>query len=144
MQLVCLQLDTLSNQELINKLIENGEITMKDETTSDKFMVVFTPIAVEGLSSMNAKEMTQALINNSQDIIIVTDKDIKSIEQADVAGINEINLWVKKDGNLMIEGKPFNVWYKRDEGQTSQSKIFDPETRETVGTDNREYIIYYN
>lgn len=142
--LLAKEIDTLSNQELINKLIENGEITMKDETTSDKFMVVFTPIAVEGLSSMNAKEMTQALINNSQDIIIVTDKDIKSIEQADVAGINEINLWVKKDGNLMIEGKPFNVWYKRDEGQTSQSKIFDPETRETVGTDNREYIIYYN
>lgn len=137
-------IDTISDDELVAKLLASGQIAMKDNTASMNFMVEFTPIAVEGMSKMNAKELSEALIFNAQDIIIVTDKDIKGIEQADVTGINEISLWVKKDSTLLVEGRPFYVWYKRDEGQTSQSKIYDPETNQTAGTDNREYIIYYN
>lgn len=137
-------IDTISDDELVAKLLASGEIVMKDNTVSMSFMAELTPIAVEGMSKMNAKELTEALILNAQDIVIVTDKDIKGIEQADVAGINEISLWIKKDSTLLVEGKPFYIWYKRDEGQTSQSKIYDPETNQTVGADNREYIIYYN
>lgn len=137
-------IDTITDEELTAKLIESGEIAMKDEKTSLNFKVEFIPVAVEGMSKMNAKELTEALILNAQDIIIVTDKTIRSIEQADVAGINEISLWVKKDSTIVIDGVMFNIWYKRDEGQTSQSKIYDPETNQTAGTENREYIIYYN
>lgn len=136
-------IDMISDEELIAKLKENA-IPMKDEKTSMNFLVEFTPIAVDGLSNMNAKEMTQVLIDNTQDIIIVTDSDIKSIEQADAAGINEISLWVKRDGTLVIDGKNHYIWYKRDEGQTSQSKVYDPVTNQTAGTEDREYIIYYN
>lgn len=137
-------IDTISNEELTQKLIESGRIQMKDNKTSQNFLVKFEAIAVDGLSSMNAKEMTKVLIDNAQDIIIVTDTDIKSIEQADVAGINEITLWVKKDSTLTIEGRTYYVWYKRDEGQTSQSKVYDPITNQTAGAEDREYIIYYN
>jgi hypothetical protein len=137
-------IDTISNEELTQKLIENGRIQMKDDKTSQNFPVKFEAIAVDGLSSMNAKEMTQVLIDNAQDIIIVTDSDIKSIEQADVAGINEITLWVKKDSTLTIEGRTYYIWYKRDEGQTSQSKVYDPITNQTADAEDREYIIYYN
>lgn len=136
-------IDVISDDELIEKLLENGELAMKDMTTSEKFMVEFTPIAVEGMSNMNAVQMSQALIDNAQDIIIVTDKSIKGIEQADVAGINEIPLWTKREKGVTIDGTAFDVWYKRDEGQTSQSKIYDPVTNETAGADGREYIIYY-
>lgn len=136
-------IDLISNEELIEIITKNDDITMKDELTSEKFVINFTPIAVEGLSSMSVKERKEALIANSQDIIIVTDKAIKSIEQADVAGINEISLWTKRDTSIMIEGVAFTVWYKRDSGQTSQSKIYDPATNEVVGANALEYIIYY-
>lgn len=136
-------IDVISDDELIAKLLENGEITMKNETSSESFLVEFVPIAVDGLSDMSVVEMSQALIDNAQDIIIVTDKNIKTIAQADLPDINEVSLWVKKDSTLSIDGKVFFVWYKRDEGQTSQSKIYDPITNEVVGTDDREYIITY-
>lgn len=138
------KIDTISDDELVEKLIANGKIGMKDAATSERFTVDFTPIPVDGLETMDVIELTDALINNASDIILVTDKTIKSIEQADVAGINELPLWVKRDGNVQIEGKSFNVWYKRDEGQTSQSRICDSvNTEYVVGADPRDYIIYY-
>lgn len=137
------RVDMISDEELIQKIMENGKIAMKNETTSEKFLVDFTPIAVDGLSNMNAVEMTNALINNAQDIIIVTDKEIKSIEQADVSGINEKSLWVTREHGVVIDGKTYFVLYKRDEGQTSQSRVYDPLTNEVIGAESREYIIYY-
>lgn len=136
-------IDIISDDKLIEKLLESGELAMKDVVTSEKFIVDFVPIAVSGMSNMDAVQMTQALIENAQDIIIVTDKAIKSIEQADVVGINELSLWAKREKEVTIDGITFNVWYKRDEGQTSQSKIYDPITNEIAGADSREYIIYY-
>ena len=138
------KIDTISDDELVEKLIASGKIAMKDATTSERFTVDFTPIPVDGLETMGVIELTDALINNASDIILVTDKTIKSIEQADVAGINELPLWIKREGNVQIEGKSFNVWYKRDEGQTSQSRICDSvNTEYVVGADPRDYIIYY-
>ena len=138
------KIDTISDDELVEKLIASGKIAMKDTTTSERFTVDFTPIPVDGLETMGVIELTDALINNASDIILVTDKAIKSIEQADVAGINEIALWTKRNGNVQINGKPYDVWYKRDEGQTSQSKICDSvNAGYVVGADPRDYIIYY-
>ena len=138
------KIETISDEELIEKLIASGQIAMKDAVTSEKFTVDFTPIPVDGLETMGVIELTDALINNASDIILVTDKAIKSIEQADVAGINEIALWTKRNGNVQINGKPYDVWYKRDEGQTSQSKICDSvNAGYVVGADPRDYIIYY-
>lgn len=138
------KIDTISDDELVEKLIASGKIGMKDAATSERFTVDFTPIPVDGLETMGVIELTDALINNASDIILVTDKTIKSIEQADVTGINELPLWVKREGNVQIEGKSSNVWYKRDEGQTSQSRICDSvNTEYVVGADPRDYIIYY-
>ena len=142
-EMIAGNIDTISDDELISMLKEAGEIQMKNEVTSEKFLIDFTPIAVEGLSSMSAIEMTEALIANSQDIIIVTDKKIKSIEQSAAGGINEISLWTKRPNKLNIDGVEFTVWYKRDVGQTSQSKVYDPVTNQIVGAEAKEYIIYY-
>jgi hypothetical protein len=137
-------LDNLSEEELRKKIIAGGEIDMKDETKSEKFKVEFTPIAVEGLENMTVIESSNALIANAQDIILVTDKPIKSIEQADVAGINEKSLWTKYKNDIIINGVTFSIWYKRDEGQTSQSRICDSANPNYVfGAEPREYIIYY-
>lgn len=137
------KIDEISDDELIEKLRENGTVNMKDETTSDKFLVDFTPIAVEGFSSMTIAEKKAALKANSQDIIIVTDKNLKSIEQANATGINEIEAWTKKENTITFDGTVFTIWYKRDEGQTTQSEIYDPETGEKSIDVSREYIIYY-
>lgn len=139
------KIDTISDEELVTKLRENGEIAMKDATTSERFTVEFTPVPVVGLEGMTkVSEITEALINNASDIILVTDKSIKSIEQADVAGINELSLWVKRGESVQIDGKLFDVWYKRDEGQTSQSRICDSVNQAYVlGAEPRDYIIYY-
>lgn len=139
------KIDTISDEELIEKLMASGKIAMKDAVTSENFTVDFTPIPVDGLETMGVIELTDALINNASDIILVTDKAIKSIEQAEVAGINEISLWTKRNGNVQIDGKPYDVWYKRDEGQTSQSKICDSvNAGYVVGAEPRDYIIYYD
>lgn len=142
-EMIAGNIDTISDDDLISMLKERGEIQMKNEVTSEKFLIDFTPIAVEGLSSMSAIEMTEALIANSQDIIIVTDKKIKSIEQSAAGGINEISLWTERPNKLNIDGVEFTVWYKRDVGQTSQSKVYDPVTNQIVGAEAKEYIIYY-
>lgn len=136
-------IDVISSDELVKLLNDNCRISMKDEKTSEKFEVKFTPIAVEGLSNMSVVEMSNALINNSQDIILVTDKNIVSIAQGDLPDVNEISIWTKKDAKVSFNGKYFHVWYKRDEGQTSQSNIYDPKTNDKVGVDSKEYIILY-
>ena len=138
------KIDSISDDKLVEMLLAN-QIKMKDAVTSEKFTVEFTPIPVEGLESMTkVSEITDALINNASDIILVTDKNIKSIEQANVAGINELPLWVKCEGDIQINGKTFNVWYKRDEGQTSQSRICDSVNQAyVIGAEPIDYIIYY-
>lgn len=135
-------IDSISDDILINKLRENGMIEMKDSVTSKEFLVKFTPIAVDGLSSMSVKDQKQALKDNAQDIIIVTDKPIKTIAEA-VTNFPETELWNKRQGNVVIDGVSFDIWYKRDENQTSQSLIYDPETGYKNGTETAKYIIYY-
>ena len=142
------EVDTISNDDLIKLILDSGEISMKDEVTSEKFVVNFEPIAVDGLTAMkeamNYSGIKQALLDYSQDIIIVTDKDVKRIEQAGFDG-NEIELWTKRNKSVNVNGTEYFVWYKRDENSTSQSVIYDSVTNEKFGVEtNVEYIIYYN
>ena len=136
------EVDTLTNDELLLKLKNSEKVSMSDETKSEYFKPEFEAIAVPNLSTMTIKERKEALKANSQDIIIVTDKEIVSIEQAGVAGINELNAWGKKEDTLTIEGIEFTVWFKRTE-DVGQSNIYDPETKEVVNAQELEYIIYY-
>ena len=55
----------------------------------------------------------------------------------------DIELWAKRQGNIIINGVVFNIWYKRDENQTAQSLIYDPETGYKNGVESARYIIYY-
>ena len=134
------KVDTISDEELIEKLKANGTIKIKDTTSSEEFLVEFTPIAVEGYSNMTVPERKAALKANVQDIIIVTDKPIKNIM---VAGIPELETWTKRQGNVVIDNVMFDVWYKRDEGQTAQSRVYDPVTGEISRDNSVKYIIYY-
>ncbi len=134
------KIDTISDNELIEKLKANGTIKIKDSISSEEFLVEFTPIAVEGYSNMTVPERKAALKANVQDIIIVTDKPIKNIM---VAGIPELETWTKRQGNVVIDNVMFDVWYKRDEGQTAQSRVYDPVTEEISRDNSVKYIIYY-
>ena len=134
------KIDTISDEELIEKLKANGTIKIKDATSSEDFLVEFTPIAVEGYSNMSIPERKAALKANVQDIIIVTDKPIKNIM---VAGTPELETWTKRQGNVVIDNVMFDVWYKRDEGQTAQSRVYDPLTGEISRDNSVTYIIYY-
>ena len=136
------EVDTLTNDELLLNLKNSEKVSMSDETKSEYFKPEFEAIAVPNLSTMTIKERKEALKTNSQDIIIVTDKEIVSIEQAGVAGINELNVWSKREDTLTIEGVEFTVWFKRTE-DVGQSNIYDPETKEVVNAQVLEYIIYY-
>jgi hypothetical protein len=134
------KIDTISDEELIEKLKANGTIKIKDTTSSEEFLVDFTPIAVEGYSNMSIPERKAALKANVQDIVIVTDKPIKNIM---VAGIPELETWTKRQGNVVIDNVMFDVWYKKDEGQTAQSRVYDPVTGEISMDNSVKYIIYY-
>ena len=134
------KIDTISDEELIEKLKANGTIKIKDTTTSEEFLVEFTPIAVEGYSNMTVPERKAVLKANVQDIIIVTDKPIKNIM---AAGVPELETWAKRQGNVVIDNVVFDVWYKRDEGQTAQSRVYDPATGEISPDNSVKYIIYY-
>lgn len=134
------KIDTISDEELIEKLKANGTIKIKDTTTSEEFLVEFTPVAVEGFSNMTIPERKAALKANVQDIIIVTDKPIKDIMSA---GVPELEAWTKRQGNVVIDNVMFDIWYKRDEGQTAQSRVYDPVTGETSMDNSIKYIIYY-
>ena len=138
-------IDTISNEELVAKLLANGEIVMKDNTMSEKFDIELPYIPIDGLQQLSFVEQKQALLDNSQDFIIVTDKEIVNIEQVGSA-INEINAWVKRNETVSINGKIFLVWYKRDDSNTSQSRICDSENADyKLGVaKDIEYIIYYN
>lgn len=137
------EIDTLNDSELKAKLTENARVSMKDETTSEKFKIELVPIAVDGLSNMTVPEARQAQIDNSQDLIIVTDNNIVSIEQSN-APFNEIDLWTKRNSGITINGTKFTIWYKRDVNDTTQSKVYDPVTGVIYGADkDKEYIIYY-
>lgn len=136
------EVDTLTNDELLLKLKESKQISMSDVTKSEYFQPEFDAIPVPNLSTMTIKERKEALKANSQDIIIVTDKEIVSIEQAGMAGINEINIWGKREEKLTIEGTKFTLWFKRTD-DVGQSKIYDPDTNEVVNAQVLEYIIYY-
>lgn len=134
------KIDTISDNELIEKLKANGTIKIKDATSSEEFLVEFTPIAVEGYSNMTVPERKAALKANVQDIIIVTDKPIKNIM---TAGVPELETWTKRQGNVVMDNVTYDVWYKRDEGQTAQSRIYDPVTGEISPDNSVKYIIYY-
>lgn len=134
------KIDTISDAKLIEMLRANGEIAMKDKASSEEFLVEFTPIAVEGFSNMSVAERKAVLKANVQDIIIVTDKTVKDIMSA---GVPELEAWTKRQGNVVIDNVMFDVWYKRDEGQTAQSRVYDPVTGEISRDNSVKYIIYY-
>lgn len=137
--------DAISNDELATKLLESGKVSMKDEKTSEILVVDFTKnsVPVEGFSNMTVPEMDEVLFANAQDIIIVTDRVIKSIAEANT-NIPETELWTKRESTINLEGVDFYIWYKREvDGQTAQSSVYDPVTNEMGGAQEAKYIIYY-
>ena len=138
------EIDTISDSELEQKLLANGNISMKNENTSEVFEVDFSKnsIPVDGFSNMSIPEMDKVLIENSQDIILVTDKPIKTIAEANT-NFPETEFWVKREKTITIDGVMYTVWFKRDEGQTAQSSVYDPITNEKVSAASAKYIIYY-
>lgn len=138
------EIDTISDSELEQKLLANGNISMKNENTSEVFEVDFSKnsVPVDGFSNMSIPEMDKVLIENSQDIILVTDKPIKTIAEANT-NFPETELWVKREKTITIDGVVYTVWFKRDEGQTAQSSVYDPITNEKVSAASAKYIIYY-
>jgi hypothetical protein len=137
-------IDNISDEELLNLIKASGKISMQDSTTSEEFMVEFDTISVEGLESMSMSEIQRIQIEKSQDIVFVTDKNIKSIEESGL-GFNEIEKWTKRESTIKIDNVIFTVWYKRVD-DNSQTKICDSNNSSFIiggGKDDRKYIIYY-
>lgn len=140
------ELDDITEDELRNRLIASGELDMKNEEESEVFEINMEVVEVEGISDMNISQKVQLLKEHAQDYIIVTDKEIVSIEQAN-SGINEIGAWQKKDKTITLDNITYTIWYKRDD---SQSLLYDPVAKKWYGCIDEsgepltiEYIIYY-
>lgn len=137
-------IDNLTDEELIKLLEVVEKLPMKDEKTSEEFTVTFETISIDGLKELSMSDSQRVQKENSQDIIIVTDKKIKSIEQSG-SGINEIEKWTKKENTITIGATVLTIWYKRvnDNSQTKICDSADPSFIIGGGKDDRKYIIYY-
>ena len=136
------ELDNITEDELRNRLLASGELDMKNEEESEVFEVQYTPVEVEGCSSIaSVEELDNLRMQHVQDIVIVTDKEITSIEQAGVP-INEIDLWNQKDTNITINGIHFTIWYKKGDKPTD-AYLVDPINGIEILPEKVEYIIYY-
>lgn len=140
------ELDNITEDELRQRLLASGELDMKNEEESEVFEINMEVVEVEGISDMNISQKVQLLKEHAQDYIIVTDKEIVSIEQAN-SGINEIGAWQKKDKTITLDNITYTIWYKRDD---SQSLLYDPVAKKWYGCIDEsgepltiEYIIYY-
>ena len=144
------EIDNITEEELRRKLLASGELDMKDESESEVFEVQFTPVEVEGCSNiLTVEELDNLRMQYVQDTVIVTNKEINGIEQVG-APFNEIDLWIRKDTNITINGVYFTIWYKKGDKPTDAYLVdplnIDPETGKPVEIlpDKVEYIIYYN
>ena len=136
------ELDDITEDELRNRLIASGELDMKNEEESEVFEVQYTPVEVEGCSSIaTVEDLDNLRMQHVQDVVIVTDKEIISIEQAGVP-INEIDLWNQKDTNIIINGIHFTIWYKKGDKPTD-AYLVDPINGIEILPEKVEYIIYY-
>lgn len=118
------EIDILSDEELIAHMEKVEELGMKDETETEAFVAVIEPQAVEGLAEMSATEMTAALIAASQDIIIITDKEVVDIIAVSTND-SVIESWNKRTDDLVIDGVTYHIWYKRAQN-TELSAVYDP------------------
>ena len=138
------EVEYLTDSELISRLDETVNIPMVDESGSQSFTPTIKAIAVEGLGNMNPMEVSQVLIDNAQDIIILTDKEIKDIVMASTS-VSVIEGWKKREGKLNIEGIDYYVWYKTAQ-DTELSAVYDPSNPEIsieIPQDSITFIIKY-
>ena len=138
------QIDDLTNEEILSHIEKIEKLPMSGEKESEVFTADIKPMPVEGLGSMNATELTDILLEKSQDLIIITDKEIKDIVAASTND-SVIDGWFKKENDLLINKVPYHIWIKRAKS-TELSAIYDPSDPEMVievEKDSITYIIYY-
>ena len=73
------EIDNLTNEDIISHIEKIEKLPMSGEKESEVFTADVKPIPVEGLGSMSATELTDILLEKSQDLIIITDNEIKYI-----------------------------------------------------------------
>ena len=138
------EIDNLSNEELVSHIEKIEKLPMNGEKESEVFVADVKPIPVEGLGNMNAEELTEVLLANAQELLIVTDKEIKDIVAASTND-SVIDGWFKKENDLIINEIPYHIWVKRPTS-TELSAIYDPtdtEMKIEIEKDSITYIIYY-
>lgn len=137
-------IDNLSNEELISRIQKLEKLPMKGEKESEVFIADVKPIPVEGLGNMTVEELSEVLLANAQELIIITDKEIKDIVAASTND-SVIDGWFKKESDLIINKIPYHIWVKRPTS-TELSAIYDPtdtEMKIEIEKDSITYIIYY-
>jgi hypothetical protein len=108
------------------------------------FVSKIEPIAVEGLAGMDAIELTQVLLDNAQDIVIVTDREIVDILAASTSD-SVLDGWSRRGHDVVVDGVTYHVWYKRA-NDTELSAVYDPIVPEAVieiPEDSITFIIKY-
>ena len=137
-------IEDMSDEDIINLVKTTEKIEMVDHTQTESFVAEIEPIAVDGLANMNASELTQVLIDNSQDIVIITDKEVVDIIAASTRD-SVIDGWVKRENDVIVDGVVYHVWYKRA-NDTELSAVYDPMVPEAVieiPEDSITFIIKY-
>lgn len=138
------EIDNLTNEEIISHVEKSERVPMNNDKESEVFSADIKPIPVEGLGNMSATELTDVLLNSAQDLIILTDKEIKDIVAASTND-SVIDGWEQKNSDLVINNILYHIWVKRAKS-TELSAIYDPSNPEMkieVEKDSITYIIYY-
>ena len=138
------EVEYLTDNELISRLSETANIPMVDGENSQSFTPVIKAVPVEGLENMNPVQITQALMDSAQDIIILTDKTVKDIVMAST-NVSVIEGWKMRNGKLDIDGVKYDIWYKTA-NDTELSAVYDPSNPEIsidIPQDSITFIIKY-
>lgn len=136
--------DDMNDAILIELIRSSEKLEMADHTKTQSFVAKIEPVAVDGLAEMNAVELTQALIDNAQDIVIATNSDIVDILAASTLD-SVIEGWTKRKSDVIVDGIVYHVWYKRA-NDTELSAVYDPAVPEAVieiPKDSITFIIKY-
>lgn len=137
-------IDTMTDEEVLESISVIDSITMESESTSETFVADIKPIAIEGLAEMSPAEITEVLLNNAQDIIIITDREVVDILAASTND-SVIEGWNKRGHDAIIDGVAYHVWYKTA-NDTELSAVYDPAVPEAaidIPEDSITYIIKY-
>lgn len=117
-------IENMTEDEIISHLEKVEKLPMEDDKKSEVFTAKVEPIPVEGAKNMTVEELNRIFLESAQDLIIVTDKEIKDIVSSQTKD-SVFEGWNKREEDLTIDNVVYHIWIKRAVS-TELSSIYDP------------------